>query len=319
MLSCQIHICHLSQYSLFGSLRPVVLLRFQGSIGDATQTLVREAYEDAPDDATSRVVVVQLDATSSNLPAGGLTYTLNGTGSFDPDGVIESYWWDHNLTSSTSTGAVTFADRTASTTTVTITKGGVHTLSMTATDDNNATRVRSLVVVLNRPPTATAAPATAAVVHKGGATGPSTTVTATATDPDEPAAGEVRDPRDELYAHSYVWTVLEAPVALGSVAHTPQGDGKSLRLTGLSVGTYRVRVDVTDAFGVAAPPAETTFEVVLLVPAVTASPTFMLASEQTSVALDGTGKISCCCCCCRCLLRVAHTHPPRPYCCSFLG
>ena len=53
----QVHVCHLSQYSLFGSIRPQVRPIFNLFFPPDVATTVREAEPSAPVNATSMVLV----------------------------------------------------------------------------------------------------------------------------------------------------------------------------------------------------------------------------------------------------------------------
>jgi len=75
----------------------------------------------------------------------GLTCTLDGSSSRDPDGQIASYYWrfGDGVTGSGRVVSHTFAD------------GGIHTVSLTVTDTNGAMATEGLSLTLNWPPVAT--------------------------------------------------------------------------------------------------------------------------------------------------------------------
>ncbi len=88
-----------------------------------------------------------------NLPANSTT--LNGTGSFDPDGTITSYAW-----TKVSGPAFTIGNANASITTLTNLVAGTYVFQLTVTDNNGATDDDNITVIVsatpNQPPTANA-------------------------------------------------------------------------------------------------------------------------------------------------------------------
>ena len=205
IISHQVEVCHLSHYQMFGTLRPVAVASVV-SAPDSEPPVrsVREATPDARDNATSPVVVYQLG--TSPVPAGGYTLDVTSAGSYSQDGTINSYLWD--VWASATPGGISFSDATGTSTDVTVSAAGTHSIRLTVTDDNDISRTVSIVIVLNRPPSVVLTPDTPAVAADVLATG-EWYVTAAVTDPDTVAEGATgRDPRDELYdAHTFEWTI----------------------------------------------------------------------------------------------------------------
>ncbi len=102
-----------------------------------------------------------------------LAVSFTSTGSFDPDGTIQSYQWDFGDGSPVVNGAT--ASHTYS-------SAGVFTAKLTVRDNANASSVDTVSIATNNsPPVLTVAPLPAGVTY---AVGDTVAVTATATDPD---------------------------------------------------------------------------------------------------------------------------------------
>jgi len=150
--------------------------------------------------------------------SGAEPVTLDGTGSFDPDGTVVSYRWTEGGTqiATGATPTVTFAV-------------GSHAVTLTVTDDDGATDSDQVQVTVtsreNQPPTANA--------------GPDRTVTDGDDSGDEPVTldGTGSSDPDGTIA-SYVWTEGDTQIATGG---TPT--------VTLGVGAHAITLTVTDDDG----------------------------------------------------------------------
>jgi PKD repeat protein len=109
------------------------------------------AYAISQNTATPAAVVEETPTTEPNveptasfsfISTDGLTVTVDGSNSIDPDGELVSYGWEFG-NSGTGTGA---------TTSHTYGDYGTYTVTLTVTDDAGATGVFSADVTLNAPP-----------------------------------------------------------------------------------------------------------------------------------------------------------------------
>ena len=150
--------------------------------------------------------------------SGDEAVTLDGSSSADPDGTVVSWDW-------TATG-VTIPSGATPTATFPV---GVHTVTLTVTDNGGATATDDVVVTVlaNTAPTASI---TSPADGSSFASGANVTFTGTGTDPEEGA----------LTGASLVWTSdLD-----GSI-----GSGGTVQTTTLSVGTHTITLTATDAGG----------------------------------------------------------------------
>jgi gliding motility-associated-like protein len=164
------------------------------------------------------------------LPANSTTVAGSGT---DVDGVIASYQWIK-----VSGPTVTVAGANSATLTLTNMVEGAYifelTVKLTVTDNNGETHfdrvnITVLPAALNTPPTVSAGADVSIKLPEN-----STTLFSLATDPDGTIV-------------TYVWTKVSGPAATLTDADTPD-----LKLSGLLVGTYVFRLEVTDDGGLTA-------------------------------------------------------------------
>ncbi len=190
----------------------------------------------------------------------GATVTLNGTGSYDPDGTIASYAW---VQTAGATVVLTGA-ATATPTFIAPNASGTLTFVLTVTDNSGATASDMVSVSVNLPPVAEAGPDQA--VTSG--------VTVTLN-----GAGSY-DPDGTIV--SYAWTqTAGAPVVLGGAnTATPSFTAPA------TAGTLSFRLTVTDNAGSS---ASAVVNIVVNMPPVANAGPDITVKSKSIVTLNGTG------------------------------
>jgi ribosomal protein L14 len=203
-----------------------------------------------------------------NLPVNSTT--LNGTGSFDPDGTIAGYAW----TKVSGPATYTLANANAATTALSNLVAGTYVFQLTVTDNNGATDDDNITIIVssvaNQPPTANAGnnivltlPLNSTNLNGGGSTDADGTIS------------------------SYAWTRVSGPTTFTLANANAAATG----LSNLVQGTYVFRLTVTDNAG-----ATATDDVTVTVnPAPNQAPTANAGSDITltlpinSTILTGSG------------------------------
>jgi hypothetical protein len=155
------------------------------------------------------------------------TVTLDGSGSFDPDGQIVSYQW--SLASAPTGSTATLVSTTSAITTFFPDVQGAYVAHLTVTDNDGATDVDDVNIVVNAPAfVADAGPDQTAQwltrVHLAGVT---------SGDPDFPS--------------TFAWAVLAKPA--GANVTLEQADTLAPNFLADAVGTYTFSLTVTSQFG----------------------------------------------------------------------
>jgi hypothetical protein len=159
------------------------------------------------------------DQVVTDLDAGGSeSITLNGSGSNDPDGVITNYLWEE--------GAATLANGPSATANVSL-PWGLHTITLTVTDDDGATHSDTVDVRINRRPVANAGPDQTVVDSDNSGSESVTFDGSLSTDPD----GTITD---------YTWREGTNVLASGT---------DSTPTVAMAVGTWTITLTVTDNHG----------------------------------------------------------------------
>lgn len=135
---------------------------------DGTYTLTATAIDTASQSSSNSISVLVdnvnnppianagPDKTVSDTDGNGIeSVTLDGSGSYDPDGTIVSYQWTEGATVLGTTTVITYNFAV-----------GTHTVTLTVTDDRNATGSDNVIVTVNpnQPPVANAGPDQSAYV-----------------------------------------------------------------------------------------------------------------------------------------------------------
>ncbi|UII19713.1 PKD domain-containing protein [Fulvivirga ligni] len=237
-------------------------------------TVTDDEGESDYDDVQVTVISVNANPTANaginvtiTLPTS--TATLSGSGS-DSDGSIVSYSW-HRIT-----GPTTFNITNDDTPTPTLTNlvEGTYNFRLTVTDDDNATGIDDVLIIVlpapvNNPPVANAGPDKWITLPTN-----STSFSGSATDSD----GSIT---------TYQWQKTAGPASF-----TLSGENTStLTVSNLTEGTYTFRLTVTDNDGdqgtdlvsVTVNPT-----IVNQAPEVSAGPDRNISLPQTSLALNGT-------------------------------
>ncbi|MBN1844924.1 MAG: fibronectin type III domain-containing protein [Sedimentisphaerales bacterium] len=177
----------------------------------ATDTVTVKVNQPPTAAAGADLSLIDLDRNGSE------TLTLNGSASTDADGSIQSYRWTD--------GAVLLADQPDPTVSLAL---GSHLLTLTVTDNDQATHSDSRQVSVKAPPLADAGPDQNLIDHDWNGAEPATLNGSASTDADGTITG-------------YVWK--EGPVTLAS------GPNPTVPL---SVGTHTITLTVTDNHGLTA-------------------------------------------------------------------
>ncbi len=188
----------------------------KGAVSAADQVSV--VVNGAPTPNTAPVANAGADQSLTAGASGTATVTLDGSGSNDADGSISSYSWKES--------GVEIATGVSPTLSLAV---GVHSISLTVTDNKGATGTDEVVVTVNAGTTPNTAPTVNAGADKS-ITLPenSSSFTATASDAD----GTIT---------TYLWEQLSGPAASLSSTNTA-----TLSLSNLLEGSYTFKVTVTD-------------------------------------------------------------------------
>jgi len=192
--------------------------------------------------------------------SGSETVTLDGSGSYDPDGSILSYVWQES-SSQIATGAGPSVNFTV----------GSHTVTLTVTDDESATDTDTVSITVNAP-TGNAAPTADA--------GPNQSVSDSDDSGDESVTLDGSGSSDsDGTIESYVWKENGAQIATGS--------GPSVTLT---VGVHTIELTVTDDDG--ATDTDTAVITVTAAPSGGGTVEETFESSATQATFDGTADLT---------------------------
>jgi PKD repeat protein len=173
--------------------------------GTYTATLTVTDNANATSQTAHAVTVNAPPVASFTFSCSGLTCSFDASGSSDPDGTIASYAWTFG-DGATGSGAITSRTYAA---------GGSYTVTLTVTDNGNATSQTAHAVTVNAPPVASFTSACSGLTCSFDASGSS--------DPDGTIA-------------SYAWTFGDGAT----------GSGATTSRTYAAGGTYTVTLTVTD-------------------------------------------------------------------------
>ncbi|MFP2997992.1 PKD domain-containing protein, partial [Spongiivirga sp. MCCC 1A20706] len=207
-----------------------------------------------------------------NLASGTTSFTLNGTGSSDPDGSITAYSWTQ-----VSGPNVTIVNNTSASTNVTGAVAGTYVFQLEVTDNGipGLTNTDTVQIIIDTP--ANQQPIAEAGPNQNLASG-TTSFTLNGTGSS--------DPDGSITAYS--WTKISGP-NVTIVNNT----SASTNVTGAVAGTYVFQLEVTDN-GIPGLTDIDTVQIIINTPAnqqpiAEAGPNQNLASGTTSFTLDGTG------------------------------
>ena len=164
-----------------------------------------------------------------NLPTGSTT--LNGSGSFDPDGTITGYAW----TKVSGPASFSLSNANAATTTLSNLVAGIYIFQLTVTDNNGATDDDNMQVVVN------------AVVNQPPVANAGNNIVLTLPQNSTNLNGGSSADGDGIIV-SYSWIKISGPATFTLANATAAATG----LTNLSQGTYVFRLTVTDNNGATA-------------------------------------------------------------------
>ena len=155
------------------------------------------------------------------------SYTVNGSGSSDPDGTITSYKW----TKIAGPTSYSITNSVAASTSITALTAGTYTFRLTVKDNRNGTAYDDMLVIVNRPPIAKAGADSTTKLPKN----TSTLIGSGSSDPD---GGTM----------TYLWTKVAGPTTFTIVSPTSTNTG----VKNLVAGIYTFRLTVKDNRGVTA-------------------------------------------------------------------
>jgi poly(3-hydroxybutyrate) depolymerase len=238
--------------------------------GATGKNTVNVIVNQAAPPANKQPVAVAGNNITITLPANSTT--LDGTGSNDPDGTIQTYEW----TKLTGPASYTLANANGSTTALGDLTEGTYTFQLKVWDNVGATATTTLTVTVN--PEVNKAP----VANAGG----DISITLPTTGTTLNGSGS-SDPNGNATIKSYMWAWVSGPAkyAFGNPY------AASTSLTGLSAGTYVFELTVTDNGGLSSKDQVT---VVVnakpnAAPAANAGSDITITLPANSVTLNGAG------------------------------
>ncbi len=232
-------------------------------------------------DNSGQTDVAQVQITANEAPVAkasadanpvlvGQTVNLDGSGSNDPDGQIQSYAWSFERTPSGASPS--FApDASTAQPSFDVSKTGQYEVKLTVTDNQGLTSSDTLTVLAesNQPPTADAGQD-----QTLGLAGNTTTTSLDGRNSSDPDGSSL----------TYTWSVTQAPS--NSSPNLTNAQSSRPDLTVDTLGTYEIRLTVVDAGGKS--DSDTVTITVQAAPQAETGPD-RTVSSQSQVQLDGSG------------------------------
>lgn len=159
----KVNVCHLTQFGLFFQQRPVIVLEVDTPPAVEVSPLFSQAWLTTAHPDLHGLVTSEEVKVITTDNAGAVEVTLDASGTFDPDGAIESFVWTVEAVDP-SCGALVLTDAASGSTdvfNVTIVKATgfaycAYGITLTVTDDSDGVSRALTLIRINAPPTAVA-------------------------------------------------------------------------------------------------------------------------------------------------------------------
>ncbi|NER19155.1 beta strand repeat-containing protein, partial [Spongiivirga citrea] len=224
--------------------------------------------------SVSNIAPTAVAGPNQNLPSGTTSFSLDGTGSSDPDGSITAYAW----TQVSGPNTATISNSSSASTNITGAITGTYVFQLEVTDNGTPglTDTDTVQIIID-------APANQQPIAEAG---PNQNLVAGTTSFSLDGTGS-SDPDGSITA--YAWTQVSGP----NTATISNSSSASTNITGAITGTYVFQLEVTDN-GTPGLTDTDTVQIIIDAPAnqqpiAEAGPNQNLVAGTTSFSLDGTG------------------------------